>query len=187
MQVLSHCGDAQMRMHTVCGLRLQGVLGQQGGSPSESRIDCNDLVLMTWFFIHWLRPHDVLLRYTLFGPCGASENCLLPRNWFDIFLATITCLDVWVLRPMALSGWGNVPKWGPVTGLCELLSKKGLKTQGGKWWVLPLGGATDQMILLRFMRAVKSMRAIRMVMLGLKTGLLKSAWSVEKSIHVCYN
>ena len=28
------------------------------------------------------------------------------------------------------------------------------------------GGATDQMILLRFMRAVKSMRAIRMVMLG---------------------
>eukprot|EP00913_Durusdinium_trenchii_P019152 g17999.t1 len=54
-------------------------------------------------------------------------------NWFDIFLATITCFDVWVLRPMALSG-----------------------------------GATDQMILLRLARAVKSMRAIRMVTPGPK-------------------
>lgn len=33
--------------------------------------------------------------------------CWRPRNWFDIFLATITCMDVWVLRPMALSGMEN--------------------------------------------------------------------------------
>ena len=39
------------------------------------------------------------------------------------------------------------------------------------------GGATDQMILLRFMRAVKSMRAIRMVMLGREQGALMAETS----------
>ena len=75
-----------------------------------------------------------------------GKFCWTAVNWLDIILAVITCMDVWILRPMALSG-----------------------------------GATDQMILLRFMRAVKSMRAIRMVILGSKpgcgaTGETKQSW-----------
>lgn len=60
----------------------------------------------SWFFS--IVDNIFAVLYFLELTCRiAVERCKFCQtavNWFDIFLATITCMDVWILRPMALSG-----------------------------------------------------------------------------------
>lgn len=71
-----------------------------------NRSDALPVTDPSWFFSIVDNVFAVLyfLELTCRIAVERRKFCQTAANWFDIFLATITCMDVWVLRPMALSG-----------------------------------------------------------------------------------
>ncbi|CAJ1348651.1 unnamed protein product [Effrenium voratum] len=76
-------------------------------------------------------------------------------NWFDIFLATTTCLDVWLLRPMALSGGAT-----------------------DQMILLRLARAVKSMRAIRMVRTLRLFRGLRVLVRACYSFLPSLAWSM---------
>ncbi|CAK9103487.1 unnamed protein product [Durusdinium trenchii] len=76
-------------------------------------------------------------------------------NWFDIFLATITCFDVWVLRPMALSGGAT-----------------------DQMILLRLARAVKSMRAIRMVRTLRLFRGLRVLVQACYSFLPSLCWSM---------
>ncbi|CAE7646425.1 TPC1B, partial [Symbiodinium pilosum] len=76
-------------------------------------------------------------------------------NWFDIFLATTTCLDVWLLRPMALGGGAT-----------------------DQMILLRLARAVKSMRAIRMVRTLRLFRGLRVLVMACISFLPSLCWSM---------
>ncbi|CAE7782042.1 EMB2654 [Symbiodinium sp. CCMP2592] len=86
------------------------------------------------------------------------EGCRFFRgaaNWFDIFLATTTCLDVWLLRPMALGGGAT-----------------------DQMILLRLARAVKSMRAIRMVRTLRLFRGLRVLVMACISFLPSLCWSM---------